>query len=52
MPIPNRRAGEKQDDFIGRCVSEIIDEYDREQAVAICYSQLHKSFTDIENKKV
>jgi hypothetical protein len=51
MPIPNRRAGEARDEFIGRCVSEIINEYDREQAVAICYSQLHQSFENNENKR-
>lgn len=49
MPIPNRSAGESRDEFIGRCVSEIIDEYGKKQALAICYSQLHQSF---ENENV
>ena len=40
MPIPERRATESRDEFIGRCVSEIVDEYGRKQALAICYNQL------------
>ena len=42
MPIPNRKSGEQEQDFIGRCASKLIGEegYEREQAVAICYQQL------------
>jgi hypothetical protein len=42
MPIPKRKSGEVEQDFIGRCASKLIGEegYEREQAVAICYQQL------------
>jgi len=39
MPIPKPKAGEQQNDYVGRCMSAIADEYDtNEQAVAICIS--------------
>lgn len=40
MPIPTRTPLEDRDEFIGRCISELSDEYDRKQAAAICYAQL------------
>lgn len=46
MPIPNRKAGEPRDEFISRCISQISDEYDIKQASAICYAQLHSSFSN------
>ena len=37
MPIPKPTAAETQNDYVGRCMSEIASEYDtNEQAVAIC----------------
>lgn len=42
MPIPEKKAEEKEQDFISRCVKAIIDEYPQEQALAICYSKLSK----------
>lgn len=39
MPIPKPKANEKQSDFMMRCVSEISKEYNKEQAVAICYNE-------------
>jgi hypothetical protein len=40
MPIPNPQAGEKQSDFIQRCMEAIASEYtDKDQAVAVCYTQ-------------
>jgi hypothetical protein len=37
MPIPKPTAAETQNDYVGRCMSEIAAEYDtNEQAVAIC----------------
>jgi len=39
MPIPKPKAGEAQNDYVGRCMSAIADEYDtNEQAVAVCIS--------------
>lgn len=44
-PLPARRSGEKQDDFVSRCMgSETMqDEYpDQEQRLAVCYSQARR----------
>ena len=42
MPVPQRRAAEERDAFIGRCISELSAEYPQDQASAICYNQLKK----------
>jgi hypothetical protein len=38
MPIPKPTAAETQNDYVGRCMSEISGEYPQDQAVAICIS--------------
>ena len=38
MPIPKPTSEETEQEFVSRCVPEIIGEYDQEQALAICYS--------------
>ena len=39
-------AGESQDDYLGRCIPQLISEgYDQDQAAAICYS----SFEEVAN---
>ncbi len=38
MPIPKPTSEETEQEFVSRCVSEIIDEYDQQQALAVCYS--------------
>lgn len=51
MPLPTPNSGEKESDFISRCIpltleSEDLsgeDEADRKQATAICYSQWRKA---------
>lgn len=48
MPIPNIKEGEQEKDFISRCVKSIIDEYDRDQAVAICYSKIREKMSESE----
>ena len=40
MPIPKRNQGEQEPDYIGRCIKNLLDEYDQDQAAAICYQQL------------
>jgi len=43
MPIPKVKSGEKEDIYISRCISAIIDEYDAEgQAYAVCKSEFDK----------
>ena len=39
MPIPKQNQGEQDDAFISRCISELVGEYEQEQAAAICYQQ-------------
>jgi len=42
MPV-NPKAGEQQEDFIARCISEEISSgYEQSQAAAICYSYWDK----------
>ena len=43
MPIPKPKSGEKQSDYIGRCMSAISNEYDQDQALGICYSTWRES---------
>lgn len=39
FPVPSPSGEEDENTFVSRCISEIIDEYDQEQAAAICYSK-------------
>jgi len=43
MPIPSVKSAEKEQDYISRCMSVITNEYDQEQAAAICYSTWRES---------
>lgn len=36
FPIPSPETDEQEDKFISRCISSISDEYDTDQAYAIC----------------
>jgi len=40
MPIPKPRAGETQEQFVGRCMADptMRDEYDQEQRAAVCFN--------------
>jgi len=38
MPIPKPSPGESEQEFVSRCISEISNEYDQQQAAAICYN--------------
>lgn len=54
MPIPKPSASESQNDYVGRCMSEIGGEYPQDQAVAICISTYRregmKKINDTEKK--
>ena len=43
MPIPTPNSRETEDNFVGRCVSQISNEYPEEQALAICYQTYRES---------
>ena len=44
MPIPKPNTGENETDFISRCISDekMKSEYNDEQRLAVCYTQLAK----------
>jgi len=44
MPIPKPNTGENEIDFISRCMSDekMKSEYNEEQRLAVCYTQLAK----------
>jgi hypothetical protein len=37
MPIPKPKTGEKQSDYMQRCIPILSNYHDKEQAMAICY---------------
>jgi len=39
MPIPNPKSKESQKDFMIRCVPQMMKEYKKDQAIAICYKK-------------
>jgi hypothetical protein len=39
FPIPSPSSDEDEEKYIGRCISSITDEYDTDQAYAICKSK-------------
>lgn len=43
--MPNPQKGEKQSDYIGRCVGELVNSegYKADQAAAICHSKWEKA---------
>ena len=43
MPIPQPASGESQNEYVGRCISDINEEYPNEQAIAICISTWQKT---------
>lgn len=40
MPLPKAHGGEQQDEFIGRCMNMLVDEFpDHDQRLAVCLAQ-------------
>jgi hypothetical protein len=43
MPVPKPKKGEKEKDFISRCIPVLMDEgREQKQSIAICYSTWRK----------
>ena len=43
MPIPQPKSGEKQSEYIQRCLEAIGSEYtNKDQAIAVCYTQFRE----------
>ena len=49
MPIPTKKTGEKQQDFMIRCVPQLMDEYEKSQAIAICYKSFKGEEVELES---
>ena len=43
MPIPKKRQGEKQKDFMMRCVPQLMKYHKKDQAIAMCYDAFQGS---------
>ncbi len=43
MPIPKKKQGEQQKDFMMRCVPQLMKYHDKNQAIAICYDSFKGS---------
>lgn len=43
MPIPKKKQGEKQKDYMIRCVPQLMKYHPEKQAVAICYKSFKGS---------
>jgi len=37
MPIPKKKSGEQQSDYMLRCVPQLMQYHNKSQAIAICY---------------
>ena len=42
MPIPKKKSGEKQSDYMIRCVPQMMQYHDKAQAIAICYKSFEQ----------
>jgi hypothetical protein len=42
MPIPKPQKGEKQKDFMIRCVPQLMKYHSKDEALAICYKTFEK----------
>jgi hypothetical protein len=43
MPIPKPAADESQNEYVGRCISDINEEYPNPQGAAICIAEWQKN---------
>ncbi len=48
MPIPNKKTGEKQRDYMVRCVPQLMRYHDKSQAIAICYRSFQGKMINLE----
>ena len=48
MPIPKKKAGEKQKDFMMRCVPQLMQYHEKSQAIAICYKSFQGKEVELE----
>jgi hypothetical protein len=48
MPIPNKKIGEKQKDFMMRCVPQVMQNHEKSEAIAICYRSFEGNQINLE----
>jgi len=48
MPIPSKKVGEKQSEYMVRCVPQMMMYHDRQQAIAICYRTFQGKMINLE----
>ena len=48
MPIPNKKIGENQKDYMMRCVPQLMQYHDKSQAIAICYKSFQCNMINLE----
>ena len=48
MPIPKKKEGEKQSDFMIRCVPQLMIYHDKSEAIAICYKSFEGNMVNLE----
>ena len=48
MPIPNKKIGENQKDYMMRCVPQLMQYHDKSQAIAICYKSFQGNMINLE----
>ena len=49
MPIPKKKEGEKQSDFMIRCVPQLMKYHEKSQAIAICYQNFKGEAVELES---
>lgn len=52
MLIPNVNSGETESEYVGRCMGEIGNEYDQQQALAICYNTYRQETAQANEKTI
>tara|TARA_R100000988_G_C3990326_1_gene162303 strand:- start:916 stop:1380 length:465 start_codon:yes stop_codon:yes gene_type:complete len=48
MPIPSKKVGEKQSQYMIRCVPQMMKYHDKQQAIAICYRAFQGKMINLE----
>jgi len=52
LPVPKPQANEEKDDYISRCISSISNEYEQDQATAICFNTWRETKKENMDKNV
>jgi len=50
MPVPKPTPSENETEFVNRCMHEIGNEYDQQQALAICFNTYRQEQGNAQQK--